>query len=137
MRRLVLIGAALMLLAGACGTAGAERSAVRTIELTVRHSRFEPESFEVPEGSRVRFVIRNLDPIDHELIVGDAGVHERHENGTEPFHPPRPGEVTVPAGQVAATTYTFDVPGTVVYACHLPGHFAYGMRGAARVTGAG
>jgi uncharacterized cupredoxin-like copper-binding protein len=106
---------------------------VRTIELTMHHSRFTPASFEVGAGTTVRFVIRNDDPIDHELIVGDAGVHERHENGTEPFHRPRPGEVTVPAGEVAATTYTFGDPGTVVYACHLPGHFAYGMRGDAVV----
>ena len=134
MRRLLLAAAALALL-GACGTASADGGGpeMRTIELTVHHSRFTPSSFEVAQGTTVRFVIRNRDPIDHELIVGDAGVHERHENGTEPFHPPRPGEVTVPAGTVAATTYVFDDPGTVVYACHLSGHFAYGMQGAVRV----
>jgi uncharacterized cupredoxin-like copper-binding protein len=103
---------------------------VRTVELTVRHSRFAPARLDVRAGTTVRFVVRNLDPIDHELIVGDQGVHDRHEQGTEPWHPPRPGEVSVAPGAEAATTFTFVDPGTVVYACHLPGHFAYGMRGA-------
>ena len=30
---------------------------------------------------------------------------------------------------VDETTYLFDEPGTVVYACHLPVHVAYGMVG--------
>ena len=34
----------------------------------------------------VTFVLHNGDPIDHEWIVGDAAVHERHRAGTEPVH---------------------------------------------------
>jgi uncharacterized cupredoxin-like copper-binding protein len=30
---------------------------------------------------------------------------------------------------MAATAYTFHTPGVVLFACHLPGHFAYGMVG--------
>ena len=32
------------------------------------------------------------------------------------------------------TFYEFDEPGTVVYACHLPGHVAYGMTGIIEVV---
>jgi len=92
-----------------------------------------PGHVEVPAGTHVRFVVRNLDPIDHELIVGDAGVHARHATGTEPYHPPRPGEATVLAGAEAATTYRFEEPGVVEFGCHLPGHWAYGMRGTVTV----
>ena len=105
-----------------------------TVELEFQHSRFRPARLEVVEGTTVRFVVHNTDPIDHEFIVGDAAVHRRHELGTEPYHPPKPGEVSVAAGTTAETTYDFHEPGTVVMACHLPGHFAFGMRGEIEVV---
>ena len=74
-------------------------------------------------------MLRNDDPIDHEWIVGDAGVHERHRSGTEPVHNARPTEVSVPAGESRTTTVTFDEPGRYAFICHLPGHEAYGMVG--------
>jgi uncharacterized cupredoxin-like copper-binding protein len=82
----------------------------------------------------VRFVIHNLDPIDHELILGDEEVQRRHEKGTEAHHGTIPGEVSVPAGESRSTTFTFDAPGTVPFGCHLPGHWAFGMRGSVRVA---
>ena len=85
-------------------------------------------------GQDQRFVIRNLDPIDHEWIVGDAATHERHRTGTEPVHASRPTEISIPAGQSRETTVTFNQPGTYLYICHLPGHEAYGMVGTLVVT---
>ncbi len=101
----------------------------RTVVLTVRHSRFSPAVVHVPRGQTVRFVVRNTDPIDHELIVGSMDVQDRHESGREASHPPVPGEVSVPLLATARTSYTFDDRGTVWFGCHLPGHWAYGMRG--------
>lgn len=125
--------AATVALAG-CGGPGTDR----TIELDARFSAFSPARFEVEPGTTVKLVIRNLDPIAHELIIGDAGIHERHEEGTEPYHAARPGEVSVPAGETRATTFTFPAdatPGQVVeFGCHLPGHWAYGMQGTATVV---
>jgi uncharacterized cupredoxin-like copper-binding protein len=106
----------------------------RTIELRVRHSRFSPSRVSVPEGTTVRFVVHNDDPIPHELIVGDDDVHLRHEQGTEAWHPPRPGEVSVKAGALASTTFTFTATGETEFACHLPGHYAYGMKGVVTVS---
>ena len=103
-----------------------------TVTLTVRHSHFSPDHLVVRAGTLVRFVIRNDDPIGHEFIIGDEGVHRRHEAGTEPVHPPRPGEVSIPSGATVETTFRFEgttASGTVLYACHLPGHFRYGMSG--------
>ena len=102
----------------------------------MHHSRFSQRVVRVRPHTEVRFVVVNRDPIGHELIVGDGEVHARHESGTEPSHPPRPGEVSVAAHSRASTTYMFHEPGTVLYACHLPGHFAYGMRGRVIVTSA-
>jgi len=66
--------------------------------------------------------------------LGDDAVQARHENGTEQLHGEAPGQVSVPAGSTASTTFTFPKPGKLVYACHLPGHFAYGMKGVVTVN---
>ena len=55
-----------------------------TVVVDVEHSRFVPADLVVEVGTEVRFVVRNGDPIGHELIVGPPDVHERHRHGTEP-----------------------------------------------------
>ena len=116
--------------AGQAGSGGGGGGGARTVTLDVRYSRFEPATVRVARGTTVRFVVRNGDPIDHELIVGPPDVQDRHEEGTErAHHGDVPGEVSVPAGATAETTYRFDRPSRVTFACHLPGHLAYGMSG--------
>jgi len=115
-------------------TAGASAVPVRgpglvTLRVDIHHSHFRVPDVRLRQGSLVRFVVRNHDPIDHEFVVGGPAVHARHEHGTEATHPPVPGEVSVGALDVGETVYRFDRPGRVVYACHLPGHIAYGMIG--------
>jgi uncharacterized cupredoxin-like copper-binding protein len=132
--RLRAVAAALLALP-ACGAAGAgEPAGPVEVVLEAHWSKFSQTSVSVPRGVPVRFVVRNDDPIDHELIVGDLGLQQRHERGTEPAHGDRPGEVTVPAGATAETTVTFERSGTAYFACHLPGHYAYGMRGVVHVS---
>jgi len=117
--------------------AGTPVAGDETVTMTIRHSRFDPEHLTVHAGRTVRFVVTNEDPIGHEFIIGDDGVHVRHEAGTEPFHPPRSGEMSIAPGETAETTFTFEGTtgsGTVVYACHLPGHFKYGMSGTVDVV---
>jgi uncharacterized cupredoxin-like copper-binding protein len=105
-----------------------------TVEVGIEHSRFDIGALEVREGTTVEFIVRNDDPIDHELIVGTPAVHRAHVNGSELSHPPIPGEVSVRPGQVASTFYEFTEAGSIVYACHLPGHVAYGMEGTIEVS---
>jgi uncharacterized cupredoxin-like copper-binding protein len=114
---------------GLSGCSGAGGGA-RTVELTIHHSQFSVADLHVRPGERVRFVVRNTDPIPHELIVGDRSVQEAHEVGTESHHGARPGEVSVAAGDTAVTTYRFGSAGSsLLFGCHLPGHWAYGMQG--------
>lgn len=100
-----------------------------TVRLVAEKSRFTPARVRVRPHTEVRFVLVNKDPIRHELIVGDDELHARHRDGTEAEHPTRPGEVSVDPGRTGSTTAVFHEPGTVLYACHLPGHFEYGMKG--------
>ena len=108
-----------------------------TVELRVDHSLFEQTEIRVVEGTRLRFVLDNHDPINHELIVGGPEVHARHARGSEPRHPSVPGEVSVGPNEVGVTTLRFDEPGTYEFACHLPGHYEYGMHGVVEVIPAG
>jgi uncharacterized cupredoxin-like copper-binding protein len=117
------------------GDAGAPLGpGVVTVEIDTRYSRFSVDDLRVYEGTLVQFVVTNRDPIHHELVVGDDEVHATHARGTEAGHPPVPGEVSVDAGARGFTAYLFDEPGTVHFACHLPGHLAYGMAGTVTVV---
>ncbi|MBA2315390.1 MAG: cupredoxin domain-containing protein [Chloroflexi bacterium] len=128
----VAIALVALVVAGAAVVAAASAGAGQPgspIEIRIRYSRFAPDHVEVPLGRPVTIVLRNEDPIDHEWIVGDEAVHDRHRDGSEPVHAGRPAEVTVPAGEVRRTTVVFDRPGTFRFVCHLPGHESYGMTG--------
>jgi uncharacterized cupredoxin-like copper-binding protein len=109
---------------------------VVTVEVDMRYSRFSFDDLRVYEGTLVRFVVVNSDPINHELVVGDDDVHAAHATGHDAFHPPVPGEVSVRPGATGFTAYRFDEPGTVLVACHLPGHLAYGMEATVTVVAA-
>lgn len=105
-----------------------------TVALTIRDSRFHPARLRVWEGTQVRFVVRNEDPIAHELVVGPESVHTRHQAGTEAAHPPIPGELSLGPGQTGATVYDFTRADTLRTVCHLPRHEDYGMVGAIEVV---
>jgi uncharacterized cupredoxin-like copper-binding protein len=109
---------------------GDEREIVR---LTIHNSRFDQRVVTVPAGREVTFVVRNTDPIIHELIVGPEAVQLRHETGNEPRHGAKPGEVTLMPGATASTTYIASTREPITFACHIAGHYAYGMRGVVRV----
>ena len=132
-REIGLLGGIVVALAiaGAAATWTMVRGASGTPELAVdiRYSQFEPSALSVPVGVPVTIVLRNRDMIDHEWILGDDAVHERHRTGTESVHGARPTEVTIPAGETRRTTIVLDEAGTFRYICHLPGHEAYGMVG--------
>ena len=86
------------------------------VEIPIHYSHYGLGQFTVPAGVPVRIVLKNEDPIDHEWIVGDAALHERHRTGTEPVHDSRPTEVTIPAGATQGND------GDVLDAGHLPVH---------------
>jgi uncharacterized cupredoxin-like copper-binding protein len=130
-KRLLALSCLALALAGCVPGAEARE---RTVEITIRHSRFSLPRLTVERGSTVKFVVHNRDPIAHELIVGDEQVQLVHENGTERHHGARPGEVSVPPGTTRSTTFTFSEPERLLFGCHLPGHYAYGMRGVITIS---
>lgn len=101
-----------------------------TVYIDIHYSHYDPSLVFVPAGVPIRFVIRNLDPIDHEWIVGDTAVHARHRAGSELHHGARPTELSIAALQTLETVVTFPARGSLQFICHLPGHEQYGMVGA-------
>ena len=143
---LVLLGAGAVVLAsaGASSPTAARRrrsdpapSPCASTSTGATSTRVRPGPIRVRPHTEVRFVVVNHDPIGHELIVGGPDVQARHASGHEAYHPPVPGEVSVPAEGRASTTYVFHAPGPVEYACHLPGHYQYGMHGIVEVVADG
>jgi uncharacterized cupredoxin-like copper-binding protein len=129
------LGLAVAVLAAMAAGVAARSHEPAVIEIDIQWSHFSPSTARVPVGVPVTFVIRNDDPIDHEWIVGDAAMHERHRTGTEPVHGSRPTEISIPAGSERRTTIVFDAAGTRQFICHLPGHEGYGMVGTVTIGG--
>jgi uncharacterized cupredoxin-like copper-binding protein len=135
--RAAVAAVALTLLVGAAAASrgAAARANDGTAHITIHYSLFEPADLAVEPGETVRFVIVNTDPIDHEFILGDERMQLVHEEGTEAHHDPRPGEVSVPAGETVVTAYTFpEAAGELIFGCHLPGHYDFGMRGTVTIA---
>jgi plastocyanin len=139
-RARLALGAGLVALVVAAGAtavalAGRPGPAPQTaITIDIKYSRFNPSTIVVPVGLPVTITLVNDDPIDHEWIIGDDAVQQKHRTGTELLHPVRPTEQVIPALSTRVTTITFDHPAVWKYICHLPGHEAYGMVGVASIV---
>lgn len=127
------VGAALGWPGAASGSTGPV-----TVDLVIHYSHFSLSALVVHRGQSVRFVVHNTDPIDHELIVGDRQVQDTHEHGADLDHDGSVrGQISVPAETTVSTTVVFTPAfigsGGLQFACHVPGHFAYGMHGTIEV----
>lgn len=139
MCRSIALWVALLAAAALTGcSAAAGAPGIRTVAVTIHHSHFSPARLSVAAGETVRFTMTNTDPIDHEFILGDQAVQDREEAGTDLVHDGSvPGMVSAPAGRTVSTLVSFPrhpAERSLVYACHLPGHYAYGMRGVLTIT---
>ena len=133
-RRFILVLAIASIALSACAEEEKPKGDGQEVRVTIRDSRFVPDNFEFEAGTTVTFVVENTDPIDHEFLIGDEDVQRAHEEGTEPHHGAKPGEISIPIGETRSTTYTFDEPGRLLIGCHLPTHYDYGMKGDITIT---
>jgi uncharacterized cupredoxin-like copper-binding protein len=129
-RMALALGALLVALAGCASPPGR-----RSLEVRMRYSRYLPARLDARVGETIVFRVVNLDPIAHEFVLGTAAEQEAHERGPADDPHDRPGEARIGPFETATVTYTFSRPGPLLYACHQPGHYRYGMRGEIRVSG--
>jgi Cu+-exporting ATPase len=141
------IGAAALVFArGSMPESGMQMSAAvsdarpvdRTIAVTTTDSlRFTPDQINVRAGETVAFEITNTGGVPHEFFIGTPAEQQAHDaemaSGADHMLD-EPNGVDIPAGGTARLVYTFSQPGTLEYGCHVPGHYAAGMRGTITIS---
>jgi uncharacterized cupredoxin-like copper-binding protein len=122
----------------AFGEPGDPAAVDRMIEVTqVDAPNFEPSSFTVQAGETIRFEVSNAGQADHEFVLGDTMVQEAHEAEMSDMGGEMMGDeanaLSVEPGSTESLVWTFSRPGTVLYGCHVAGHYAAGMVGQVHV----
>ncbi len=142
------IGAAALVLAvrggsamAMSGTPGSAAAADRTISIQANDQlRFTPDAVTVRVGETIAFKVTNTGSAPHEFVVGDAVAQQQHEaemaRGGGMTDMEGGSAVAVPPGKTVTLVYRFTKPGTLLFGCHVPGHYKAGMQGTLTVTDA-
>ncbi len=122
----------------AIGRPGAAAKATRTITIESSDTmRYTPSDIQVKQGETVRFVIRNVGKVKHELSLGTERELLEHLEQMKKFpdmEHDEPNKVSLAPGKQGQIVWQFTKAGTVNFACLMPGHYEAGMKGAIRVS---
>lgn len=117
----------------------------RDVTVIMRDYRFDPTPVVLVPGETVRFTILNGGLVEHDLVIGDAGVQRAWAEADAAATPPTllatappasvpPGtgglRVLLGSGQQAVVEYTVPTGAELALLCHIPGHIELGMVGA-------
>lgn len=117
----------------------------RPLNVIMRDYRFDPTPVILVPGETVRITVFNAGLVDHELVLGDAGVQKAWHAADAAATPPGLFQTAPPASVPADTgglrvllasgkqqivEYTVPASGELALICHLPGHIERGMVGA-------
>lgn len=114
----------------------------RTIVITANDTmRFDPASIEVKEGEAIRFVVRNEGRLQHSFTLGTAAEQMEHEDEMKGMSMAMmaghmdddPNGMVIEPGTTGSLAWRFTKAGEVQFACHIPGHYAAGMKGSIEV----
>ena len=121
------------------GQPGDPANVSRTIDIVMDdHMRFTPSNIQVEAGDTVRFFIKNVGQVPHEMVIGS--IEELKAHSAEILAAPgmeheEPNMITLQPGKVGGLVWQFDQPGKVDFACLIPGHTEAGMVGTVEVIG--
>lgn len=95
--------------------------------------RFSPDTVTVVPGETITFRLHNTGRIVHEFTLGDAATQDAHgaemAAGAMATGAHDSNGVSVEPGQTGELTWHFTSVEDVLFGCHIPGHYAAGMRG--------
>jgi uncharacterized cupredoxin-like copper-binding protein len=142
----MLAACGVAILTAACTAGGAQNGTdanPRVIQLTIDGYRFVPNAIEVTVGETVRFVVANPTDMAHEVYIGTPAEQTADEAAHSSTPPMQQPNLTVQYGYgvyLAAYSsvefrYHFSNADVVMIGCHLPGHWANGMKAAITVRG--
>lgn len=121
----------------AYGVPGEAAQATRTIEIQAGDNmRYTPDSITVRRGETIKFVVKNTGHKPHEFVLGDATSLKEHAALMRRYPDMEhddPNMAKVAPGGTATLIWTFTQPGTVEFACLIPGHYEAGMKGSIEV----
>jgi uncharacterized cupredoxin-like copper-binding protein len=126
---ILLIALAIPLLA-ACGS---RAQGPQEVNVTLSDFTFESSMTNFKVGVPYHFVLKNVGQVPHEIMIM-APVEETPDMDMEEMDSMALAHVEaddLPAGGTATLDYTFSKaagPGELEFACHVPGHYAAGMK---------
>lgn len=119
--------------ASMAGKPGDPSKVSRTIEVTMDDSmRYTPDKIDVKAGETIRFFVKNTGKIQHEMVIGTMDELKEHAEMMRQMPGMQHAEsnmTTLKPGQRGGIVWQFDKPGTVDFACLVPGHMEAGMVG--------
>jgi len=122
----------------AIGKPGVAARVNRTITIEMNDSmRYTPADVQVKQGETVRFVVKNVGKVKHELSLGTQQELMEHLEQMKRFpdmEHDEPSKVTLAPGKQGEIIWQFTKAGTVNFACLMPGHYEAGMKGAVEVA---
>ena len=121
----------------AIGKAGVATNNTRTVTVeTADNMRYTPSEIQVKKGETVRFVVKNVGKVRHELSLGtekELLEHLEQMKENPGMAHAEPSKITLDAGKQGEIVWQFTKAGTVNFACLMPGHFEAGMKGQVKV----
>lgn len=119
--------------ADAAGRPGDPAQVSRTIAITLNDTmHLTPSQIEVQAGETIRFFLRNAGKATHELVIGTRDALRAHAEmmrSMPDMKHAEPNMISLAPGQRGGIVWRFDQPGTVDFACLVPGHMEAGMAG--------
>ena len=118
----------------AIGKPGVATKASRTITIEMSDNmRYTPSNIQVKQGETVRFVVKNVGQVKHELSLGTEKELLEHLEQMKKFPDMEHDEPTLAPGKQGEIVWQFTKAGAVNFACLMPGHYEAGMKGAIKV----
>lgn len=125
----------------AIGWPGDPAEAHRTIEIVMTETdsgmHFVPGELDVQEGQTVRFLVKNMGALDHEIVIDTKENNLEHKAMMQKMpdmNHDDPNALRLGPGESGEIVWTFENIGTFQYACLLPGHMESGMHGPIEVN---
>jgi len=115
------------------GRPGDPEKVTRSIEVEMNDAmRFRPDSIHVKRGETIRFIVRNVGKLRHEMVLGTIEEMKEHAEMmrmSPDMKHAEPNQVSVEPGKTGELIWQFNREGTFDFACLQPGHFEAGMVG--------
>lgn len=122
----------------AIGKPGVVARVNRSITIEMNDSmRYAPADVQVKQGETIRFVVKNVGKVKHELSLGTQQELMEHLEQMKKFpdmEHDEPNKITLAPGKQGEIIWQFTKAGTVNFACLMPGHYEAGMKGAIKVS---